>query len=318
MRIYRLLFVCALTTLQLASGCVTTTPPPKRQVPKPEAPILSWYIGDCSGSLQGGGCIYEIPSGWALLTSKKRAASDQTGQSALHRQLLVQRAETTQGEWHFLMGDNPSFFSECGTSCPVERVSFWDTLTYLNLRSEDEGLTPCYLLQDCYGSMGQGCAEGEPWCEARHGCKNVHFHGTECDGYRLPTPEEWDWMVMSLAQDKSAPWCADVSDGSPRAQRRGLRGSTVLDALAGNVWEWVWDEPQTPEGPESSHRGSSFLTSAERCYAESESHSSPEFRSYFVGLRPVRTLRLGPHLRRPEQPEPLESDPSMMMSSKQP
>jgi formylglycine-generating enzyme required for sulfatase activity len=41
------------------------------------------------------------------------------------------RYEVTQGEWQSVMGDNPSNFIDCGTRCPVERVSWDDIQVFL-------------------------------------------------------------------------------------------------------------------------------------------------------------------------------------------
>lgn len=42
------------------------------------------------------------------------------------RAFYLKETEVTQREWRDLMGNNPSYFSFCGDSCPVESVSWWD------------------------------------------------------------------------------------------------------------------------------------------------------------------------------------------------
>ena len=54
--------------------------------------------------------------------------------------------ELTQGEFSRLMAWNPSGFRECGLSCPVETVSWYDALAYANRLSDDVGLEECYAL----------------------------------------------------------------------------------------------------------------------------------------------------------------------------
>ncbi len=34
----------------------------------------------------------------------------------------LQTTEVTQGQWKKVMGDNPSYFKDCGEDCPVEMV----------------------------------------------------------------------------------------------------------------------------------------------------------------------------------------------------
>ena len=42
------------------------------------------------------------------------------------------RTEVTQGQWHAVMGNNPSKFSSCGKACPVELVSWHDTKAFIS------------------------------------------------------------------------------------------------------------------------------------------------------------------------------------------
>ena len=70
---------------------------------------------------------------------------------ALTRKVLVKRTEVTQAEWRQLIPHNPALFTECGTNCPVERVNWYEALTWLNRLSEAEGLDTCYELTECTG-----------------------------------------------------------------------------------------------------------------------------------------------------------------------
>jgi formylglycine-generating enzyme required for sulfatase activity len=41
------------------------------------------------------------------------------------------KTEVTQAQWNAVMGDSPSYFSNCGNTCPVENVSWNDIQQYL-------------------------------------------------------------------------------------------------------------------------------------------------------------------------------------------
>ena len=56
------------------------------------------------------------------------------------------KSEVTQGLYKKMMGINPSHFSECGSDCPVEQVSWYDAVTFANAMSKKEGLEQCYSI----------------------------------------------------------------------------------------------------------------------------------------------------------------------------
>jgi hypothetical protein len=50
----------------------------------------------------------------------------------ISRAFALKKTEVTQGEWKAVMGSNPAYVKDCGDDCPVENVSWFDAVTYLN------------------------------------------------------------------------------------------------------------------------------------------------------------------------------------------
>jgi formylglycine-generating enzyme required for sulfatase activity len=49
----------------------------------------------------------------------------------LTRSFLMQTGKVTQGEWVAVMGRNPSYFSDCGSRCPVDNVSYENVQAFI-------------------------------------------------------------------------------------------------------------------------------------------------------------------------------------------
>ncbi len=172
--------------------------------------------------------------------------------------------ETTQGQFASLMGYNPSYFKHCGDNCPVESLSWHETLAYANVKSRMIGLPECF---DCTGEGAEiNCA-----------LKSEYPKPQDCPGYRLPTEAEWEWAARAGVHsartylgdgvygcDSPDPildaigWycancsveyegCLDLSEqegpecAGTQPVRQKLPNAWGLYDILGNVWEFVWD-----------------------------------------------------------------------------
>ena len=222
-------------------------------------------------------------------------ARDDEGQHevTITHPMLVRQTETAQAEWVRLMNENPS--ARRAADRPVESVTWRRAVAFANALSVDEGLTPCYEV------------DGETTRWPR---------GLDCEGWRLPTEGEWEYLARGGTETPR--WTDDaglaLSDGAwhransdDRTQPVGTRapnGFGLHDVL-GNVNEWCWDRygayPDGPvidplgaeEGLERVGRGGAFPALPSLVRAASRVPFHPNSRNDDLGLRVVRSLRSG-------------------------
>jgi formylglycine-generating enzyme required for sulfatase activity len=177
--------------------------------------------------------------------------------------------EVTQGEWSAVMGGNPSYFSSCGPTCPVEQVSWNDAQAFIAKVSARDGVT--YRLPTA--------AE---WEYAARGGAGFAYAGSSDLG-----SVGWFW---DNAGSKTHPVCGKTRNGYG------------LCDMTGNVWEWTSDwegdyasTAQTdPRGAASGSdrvvRGGCWISGAQFARVAFRFRYSPDYRIILLGFRLVRSV----------------------------
>ena len=181
----------------------------------------------------------------------------------------MQRTPVTQGQWREIMGTNPSQFSDCGDTCPVESVSWEDAQEFVELLNQ-----------------------------RRPGLN-----------YRLPTEAEWEYAVRAGTTGDyggtevldEMGWYLGNSAGRTHPVAQKHPNAWGLYDMHGNVLEWVqdWYGPYTaavktdPTGPATGDgrvsRGGSWGDGALFARSTSRSMATPTVRSSQGGFRLART-----------------------------
>ena len=218
---------------------------------------------------------------WAQDRGKLISTSENIMNAEGDRQVLIDQDDW----WCRITWDGTQFglVSATDSNHPCVQVSWYGAVAFCNYRSEMEGLTPCYDLNNWTCNWLAG-------------------------GYRLPTEAEWEKAARGGAIGHRFPWTDTETISHARANYSASfdnhydesypsgshpdypRTSPVgafpangysLHDMAGNLMEWCWDryggyyysDPDAttpnPHGPETGDqrvlRGGSFGARAERC-----------------------------------------------------
>jgi len=145
--------------------------------------------------------------------------------ASLNFSFYIGKYLVTQREYISLMGNNPSDI--IGENLPVIVVEWIDAIRYCNARSNKEGFRPAYIINNING--------------------NVEWDKTS-NGYRLPTETEWEYACRAniwtayytgTTIDKSQ---ANFGNNRPSIVGAYPPNPWGIYDMAGNVWEWCYDE----------------------------------------------------------------------------
>ncbi len=222
---------------------------------------------------------------------------------------FINRYEITQGEYEAVMGNNPSEIVQSygiDPDFPVYMVSWFDAIKFCNIRSIQDGLTPCY-------SVGDSGVNPDNWPTGWNSA--INHENVNCDfianGYRLPT--EMEWMYAAKGGNQTPTWgydnisggCWNSFNNTPNGTKPvGLLEPNALGLydMSGNVYEWTWDiygdyppGPQlNPWGAETGEdritRGGAWNTGVSYCTVLHRQATLPSNRINNVGFRLARSL----------------------------
>jgi formylglycine-generating enzyme required for sulfatase activity len=180
----------------------------------------------------------------------------------------IGKTEVTQKQWRDVMGNNPSYYTNCD-NCPVEQVS-WDDIQDF-LQKLNQKTDKSYRLP----------TEAE-WEYAAKGCnksKGYTFSGSNSLG--------------------DVAWFNDNSGSKTHPVAQLQPNELGVYDMSGNVWEWCSDwygdyvgyAQTNPKGPASGSsrvlRGGGWGGTLQFCRAASRNRINPDYRDSPVGFRLV-------------------------------
>ncbi|MGQ9858372.1 MAG: formylglycine-generating enzyme family protein [Thermodesulfobacteriota bacterium] len=203
----------------------------------------------------------------------------------LSRPFLMQVTEVTQRQLKAVMGSNPSFFSQCGDDCPVERVSWNDSVRFVEaMNRRGEGRYRLATEAEWEYACRAGTTSPFSWGDEPD-CNMAMFNNNPRRGVARCLAQV---LARGLKPDSPAP------AGSYPPNRWGL-----FD-MHGNVWEWCQDwygpypkgEVTDPVGPPHGmykvRRGGSWFKYGTFCRSANRNFAHPASRYSTTGLRLVR------------------------------
>ncbi len=225
----------------------------------------------------------------------------------ISKPFYMQTTEVTQGQWRTIMGNNPSYFKNCGNDCPVEQVSWHEVQGFIERLNKKED-TDKYVLPSE--------AQWEYACRA--GAETALYTGPLLifDGNNSPSLDPIAWYGGNSCADyeggfdcsrwsgKQEPcaWCGIQPVGLKQPNAWGLYD------MIGNVWEWCADcccykagagvvtdtyrdgivDPVCMKGADRVFRGGSWYSSAGVCRSAYRLVYNPDRKGNYLGFRIIR------------------------------
>ena len=201
----------------------------------------------------------------------------------------IGKYEVTWGEWKavraWALNNGYSDLADVGAgsaeSHPVQQVSWYDVVKWMNAASQMAGLTPVYQVDGDVYKTGQ----------------IVPTVNSVANGYRLPSEKEWEWAarggvisqgyIYSGSNDVNAvAWYSENSSYNTKPVGTKAANELGIHDMSGNLSEWCEDVVNTSD---RRLRGGSFSGIVATCAVDHRSFIFvPGYRFNFMGFRLAR------------------------------
>jgi len=220
--------------------------------------------------------------------------SEFAGQSVATFQ--IGKYEVTWGEWKtvraWAVANGYSDLANIGAGSrddhPVQMVSWYDVLKWMNAKSEKEGLTPVYPVAGATYRTGE----------------SAPTQSISANGYRLPSEKEWEWAarggvlsqgyIYSGSNDPdSVSWHAGNSGGVSHPVGTKLPNELGIYDMSGNICEWCSDISDEPDVVSSNYlfrriKDGSWWHSIDYLKVSIRNYMPPDFKYDHRGFRIAR------------------------------
>ncbi len=225
--------------------------------------------------------IYVPPGTFMMgspLSEKGRYDDEKQHPVTLTRGFFIGVTEVTQDQWKKIMGNNPSYFKECGEDCPVEQISWNDCREFIMILNKKEKTRKYRLPTE---------AEWEYACRAGSGLAFANGDITQITCGHDPNLDKIGW------------YCGNTEEKIQSVAKKVPNAWGLYD-MHGNAWEWCldWYEQYNashivnPKGPASGSsrifRGGGWGLNARACRSAFRDKYDPKLRCRHLGFRLVR------------------------------